>query len=176
MLFVLAAAALAPTPYVLIKCEKPVIAMGEKPVFKIVIGNKGRAPVLVVQPNDGSDWHWRTPHTGWAVKETNDKTAWPAKPSVAKDPRYGNMNPLTDKELVSLKPGQSVELDQSWLHQKPVFKKPGKYKVVFYYWHTNANPASGPELPTNASTAIKDRIMASEPYRLRSNELIITVK
>lgn len=175
MLALIAAAATMPISYLLMSCEKPVIQVGEKPAFNIWIVNKGREPMLVVQPNDGSDWHWRTPYTGWATKLVSDTSEWPAKPTKATLPRCGNMNSLTDKELVSLQPGGSVVLDQSWLSQRPEFSTPGKYKVVFYYWHVNSDPAKGLKSP-HSDPSVRGRVMASEAYRLRSNEVVITVK
>jgi hypothetical protein len=150
--------------------EAPVLKVGEDPLVKVYITNYGNETVTLVHPGDGSDYGWRTPTVGWSVREAGDST--PAtSPDVQKGSRCGNMNSLKRDEVFSLGPGETKVLD-SWLFL-PLFRKPGTYKVKFFYANRPLLQWRGIE-PSHDRIAMW-RVRNSTETNLSSNELLFTV-
>ncbi len=89
------------------------------PQFQLTLTNRGETSVTLVQPGDGSECGWRTPHLKWE---------WASNPKTrgATTGRCGNMNSLKEGEVFTLKPGESKVL-KDWVHAMP--PSPGVYKV-----------------------------------------------
>lgn len=165
-----------PTAKVDIQCDTQVVTIGQRlPNFRKSIKNLGRHEMLVVQPNDGCEWHMRTPHIGWAIKKVGDKSPWPSQvPKLANVMRCGNVDPLSDQQLTSLKPLGTVEILGGDSFLGKLLSKPGRYRLVFYYAHVT--DVKQFRLAAFGHRTIVDRVRASEPYQLLSNEVVITVK
>src|SRR5262249_20465372 len=136
--------------------------------------NRGKTPVILIRPGDGSDCGWRTPITGWSVIDTRKPSAkHPATPRLNTNLRCGNLDPFSPKELFTLLPGKRMQI-MPYFYNWPYYS-PGRYRVVFYYINDPTkqwNMALG-EAPVPPADRL---IKGSTACRLRSNELILTIK
>ncbi len=83
-----------------LQADTPVIRRGEIPRLTAHLVNRGAQPMKVVLPGDGSSCGWRTPVIRWA-------------PPMQVDGRCGNINALKAAEVITVGPGERVEL--RWL-------------------------------------------------------------
>src|SRR5262245_110834 len=86
-------------------CTNPVVTPAYDPGLPAHRVNKGKKPVTVVLPGDGSDVGWRTPVVRWGKEERGTIR------------RCGNINRLKPEEVIELLPGQRVKLD--WIGHPP---------------------------------------------------------
>src|SRR5262245_34421955 len=112
---------------------KKTIRIGESVYFVATITNRGSKPVTLVQPGDGSNCRLRTPVVGWSVLEADaNAQKHPATVPPFKGFRgCGNINSLRMNEVFTLPPGAGIRL-ADWIGH-PIFEKPGRFRVVFYY-------------------------------------------
>jgi hypothetical protein len=108
------------------------LTLGQQPQITATITNKGKAPVTLVLPGDGSESGWRTPLVGFSsIKIDKEKSKHPATVPLYRGGRCGNVNALKSNEVFSLAPGKSQDLS-GWIGS-PRFTELGTYSVVFYY-------------------------------------------
>ena len=87
------------------------LTLGQQPQITATITNKGKAPVTLVLPGDGSESGWRTPLVGFSsIKIDKGKPKHPATVPLYRGGRCGNVNALKSNEVFSLAPGKSQDL------------------------------------------------------------------
>jgi len=149
----------------------------EYPKIKISLNNFTKEEMKMVQPGDGSDVGWRTPIVRWSVldmdsKEENEHPKSLPGLNMKNYGRCGNMNGLSAKEIITLKPGYGIKLN-GWAGHPPIPRKKGKYSVKFYY----KNDPNMEWVTRGYSTNKGKKIIKDETheYLLISNELIIKI-
>ena len=141
--------------------------VGAAPSLKVVIINRGKSPVVLVQPGDGSTSSRRTPIISWHCTSpgpdgprdcTSNYMSW-----------CGNTNGIEQQEVFELLPGASKELG-AWV-QPPPIQSPGIYRLTLDY-------ENRPTLRSQAlgSEDTMARIRASTPCHLQSNEVTLEVE
>lgn len=155
-----------------ISSEKTSVKIGEELSLKVLVTNNDTETVVLVNPGDGSEQGWRTPIVQWSVIEAGEKTQHPVEPIPDTRPRCVNMNRLKSEEIFSLSPGETRELDWTYL---PPYRKNGTYKVAFLY-------ANSPSIEWRGESAINYhnpvalwQAKHSTETNLISNEIIFTV-
>jgi hypothetical protein len=141
-------------------------------LFHITISNRGSNSVTLVEPGDGSENAWRTPVIGWSVLPVNSPEKHPDTPAPWSGARCGNINPFRLSEVFSLEPGKEKQFEP-W-DDYSLFDKPGKYRVVLYYSNIPDMKTKGAPLGDHEKGAV-ERIKASTPCKLISNEVIVEV-
>jgi hypothetical protein len=141
------------------------------------ITNKGKQPVTLVRPGDGSGDGWRTPIVQMSMipvvdKSGNLKASRPVEATPEKRGRCGNINPLKADEVFKVAPGQTTKLT-NW-HQRLHDIRPGRYSVVFLYANRPAMPWRGLPLGKHDAGAMR-RVRNSTECSLVSNSIFITV-
>jgi hypothetical protein len=117
------------------------VYVNEWPRFEAVITNRGKRPVSLVQPVDGSILGWRSPITGWSVLRLEGMRAkhprFPLESGLIGCP---TLSPIEMDYRFVLKPGESRQLRMQWagLYGLPSQYRTtgtvaGKYSIVFYY-------------------------------------------
>jgi hypothetical protein len=150
------------------------LTLGQQPQITATITNKGKAPVTLVLPGDGSESGWRTPLVGFSsIKIDKEKPKHPATVPLYRGGRCGNVNALKSNEVFSLAPGKSQDLS-GWIGS-PRFTEPGTYSVVFYYSNDPELKWRGIPLGKHDPDAMK-RVEKSHKCLLISNELNLTVR
>jgi hypothetical protein len=139
--------------------------------IKATLSNQGKEAVTLVLPGDGSDCAWRTPVVGWSVL-TDPKAEHPEYPPLNKSPRCGNVNALNSKEVFTLDPKESKQLE-GW-YSRPELSEPGTYRIVFYYFNEPGRKWRGVPLGEHDENTMK-KVQERSPCALRSNELVIKV-
>lgn len=146
--------------------------LGDQFQTQVEIRNASSVPVILVQPGDGSDWHWRTPIVGWSVLPLDSDEEHPIIPPRCHVPRCGNTNCVKPDEVFALKPGESRTLGP-WI-MPPSFPGTGKYRVVFYYKNIPDKKWNGIPLGEHDAATIQ-QIRKSTPVSLISNEVVIEI-
>jgi hypothetical protein len=149
------------------KIEAPAeMRVGKYATFKIALTNRTQEVITLVRPGDGSNVGWRTPLTAsMIVPESAFKVA-PAWPEPRGYVRCGNINSLKADEVVTLRPGESLNYTDY-----VQFAEPGKQVVVFYYRNVPGHPWSG--LPLGAHDAVAmERVHGSTPVDVRQEAVI----
>jgi hypothetical protein len=138
----------------------------------VTITNRGPTLVTLVQPGDGSECGWRTPIVGWSILPAADaKATHPdGMPKREVFGRCGNRNPLSPKELFSLRPGETKAITAEWAG---LYVGEGKQRLVFYYQNDPAVKWKG---LSGGDPAVLARVKDTFPCLLKSNEITITVK
>src|SRR5262249_30475095 len=73
--------------------EETSLNVGQDPQITATITNRGKAPVTLVLPGDGSKWGWRTPLVGFSsIRIDKDKPKHPATVPLYRGGRCGNIN------------------------------------------------------------------------------------
>jgi len=134
------------------------------PQFQLTLTNRGETSVTLVQPGDGSECGWRTPHLKW-------EWAAEVKRPTATLARCGNMNSLKAGEVFTLNPGESKVL-KDWVHAMP--PGPGVYKVKVTFINDPQARFGGVELGSH-NVAEMAKVRASTPLSVESNTLDVTV-
>lgn len=156
-----------------ISADALTVKAGDAPAIRARLVNSADMPVLLVRPGDGSDAGWRTPVIGWSAIRADDPSARHSTgPPPTRGARDGNINPLTAKDLIALKPGQAEALG-SWTGGL-TFPAPGSYKVVLHYRNDPALVWKGIPLGSHDAAAM-ERVKRSAPCSLVSNELTFQV-
>ena len=156
-----------------ISSEQKEFRMGEYPKIRAVITNRSEQEVTLVQPGDGSDCSWRTPVIGWSALPADSEKEHPKAPAKRSVARCGNINPLTAKEIIRLKPGESATLSP-WLGYHNI-ASPGEYRLRFYYANRPGMKWQGLPLGKHDPDAMK-AVDGSTKCELVSNEIVVTVK
>ena len=149
--------------------ETPILGVGETTAIKFHITNNGNETVTLVNPGDGSEVGWRTPILRWWVIEDGNITEHPTE---FEGTRCGNIQALKWNEVFTVAPGETKVIDKSlWLSP---FRKPGTYRVKFFYDNRPSMQWGGIELGTHNPIAMW-RVRNSTECTLTSNEVIFTV-
>jgi len=157
-----------------ISAREASLIFGQQPHITATITNKGKAPVTLVLPGDGSECGWRTPLVGFSsIKIDQGIAKHPATVPQEYGSRCGNINHLTSDEVFTLVPGQSKDLSD-WIGV-PRLPEPGTYSMVFYYANDPERKWQGVPLGQHDPDAMK-RVQKSYPCLLISNELKLRVK
>jgi hypothetical protein len=157
-----------------ISTREPVVKIGDAPKLDAFVVNESTATVHVVRPGDGSSIGWRTPIVGWSVINAASKSAThPSAPPPPRGARDGNINALSTKDLLTLKPGARESLGP-WIGN-PSFPSTGSFRVVFYYRNDPDLPWKGIPLGAHDPEAMR-AVKSSAKCALVSNELLLTVK
>lgn len=114
-------------------CPKVTLALklkkaGDGLQVEAVLQNGDKAPIDLMAPGDGSSFGKRNPQLRFTL-EPNDIQAVGT---------CGFINALTDKDFITLKPGESRKLE--WVHP-PTPGKPGRYTLKVTYKN---DPAATP--------------------------------
>lgn len=141
-----------------LRTTTPKIRLGEQPSFTAKLTNSGNRSVTVVLPGDGSVCGWRTPVLTWS-------------PSVKNGGRCGNINRLREKEVVTLAPGKSVDLD--WL-DPPAPGLVGKHKMSLTYENKPDLRWMGTPLGVHDPKAM-EKVRSSTALKVTSNVVEIEV-
>ena len=137
------------------------------------IENTGNKNYHLVLPGDGSNSGWRTPIVGFSAIPVDSKEEHPKEIPLYKGGRCGNINPLKESEVFTLKPGEKKDLG-AWVEHLSV-SEPGDYRVVFYYQNDPKKDILGLPLGKHAK-GIEKKIRGSTSVYLMSNEVVIKVE
>ena len=152
-----------------LSAEATTVRVMEQPKVDIVIANRGRAPVVLVRPGDGSDRELRTPLVKWLVEPV------PGEGDPAGILRAvmncGNINALHPGEVFTLGPGESESFRT---HLWATFSKPGKYRVRYEYENRPTMEWGGIVLGAHDEGAMR-RVRESTACKLTSGEVFFTV-
>ena len=151
-----------------VKVKRAVVKRGEKAKDAIVIVelvNHEKYPVIVVKPGDGSDCGWRTPHITWSMNEKK----------LGGIGGCANINPLAAHEVVELKAGERLPLEE-WLRVPPLeHMKAGVYRLSIEYDHRpDMKWGVFPQKKQESKTMV--RIRNSKPIKAISNVVEIRVE
>ena len=173
ILLILAASAWSEDLALQVRPPSAPIRLGDYTQFSVLITNEGPAPVTLVSPGDGSNFHWRTPKVGWsAIPMTDAREEHPDDTPVYRGGRCGNINPIKLDEVFTLAPGESRELGE-WV-APPQFLEAGEHRLVFYY--ENVPGASVDGLPLgDHDRGVLSKMRKSHPCKLRSKEIRVVV-
>ena len=156
----------------LVDDEKITVIEGKAPQVNVEIVNQGKESVTLVQPGDGSSCGWRTPLISWSVLSAENMKSHPEKVVIHAVPRCGNVNPITESEVVTLQPGEKMTLN-GWIGQVHG-REPGLYRVVFYYQNDPTIIRKGLPLGKDSERALK-AIQESTPCLLKSQEVLLEI-
>ncbi len=176
----------------------PKVKVGQAVRWEVVIANRGKRAVTLVQPGDGSDCGWRTPVVEWLrngkvdgvlegagqadVKVEKGARVGPAaKPELLpaclsgrgrRGGRCGNINALKASEVLDLEPGKEAMLNP-WVggHYWPR----GKHQVALRYFNLPDLKWRGLPLGKHDDKAMA-RIRNSPRLTLTSNTVEIVVE
>lgn len=132
---------------------------GEKR-FSATLSNKGKKSVTLVEAGDGSEAGWRTRMLEWIATTPAGKPAQPVQLA-----RCGLTNPIDEREVFTLAPGQSKTMID-WLDQPRVVK--GHYDARLVYKN---DPHHGSTGKGGMSPAAAAKIAASTPCKVTSNTI-----
>jgi hypothetical protein len=143
----------------------------------VSVTNKGKQPVTLVRPGDGSGDGWRTPIVQLSMipvagKSGHLKAKHPVEATPEMRGRCGNINPLKADEVFEVAPGQTTKLT-NW-HQRLHLTAPGRYSVVFLYANRPTMAWQGLPLAKHDAGAMR-RVRNSTECSLVSNPIIVTV-
>ncbi len=142
------------------------VKIGERVRLRGLLTNRSRNSMLVVKPGDGSESGWREPYVYYSARRWTDGR-WQ---EVERQPigRCGLYNADWTKDVVTLKPGQSLELGD-WLPDlESSFKlTPGKYRFCLHYRYSQ-----GGNKESKAGFPVPTSLKGVSPYEVRSNDLI----
>lgn len=141
--------------------------------LEVTLVNRGKDPVTIVVPGDGSSCAWRTPRVGWSILPAASSALHPDETPLCTTPRCGNINALKSDEIRDLAPDASCELGE-WIGLGGLRLEPGEYRVRFYYENVPSLEWSGMPLGKHEDGAM-DRVQRSTPLRLRSDEFRVVV-
>ena len=130
--------------------------------------NHGPDAVTIVLPGDGSHRGARTPVVEWIVEHADGSPA-----EVRGTAHCGNINPLTDGEIVSLRSGGSAAFDR-YGFLPPKLPATGTFHVRLRYTNDPQREWTGIPLGAHAAGAMA-RVRASTPCTLVSNVVEITI-
>lgn len=145
-----------------IEIELKAAAPGPKLTAALI--NRGKAPVTLVLPGDGSESGWRTPVLTWRVDGAVPK---------AEFGRCGNVNALRPGEVFVLRPGERKELG-SWIGQ-PASLTPGKHRLTLEYANVPGLKWKGVPLGKHDAETMK-RVQTSTPVRTVSNAVTVEIR
>jgi hypothetical protein len=150
--------------------EATTIRVFEQPKVSIRITNRGREPVLLVRPGDGSERGLRTPLVRWLAEPVPGEGD-PGAILRAVLP-CNNINAVGPDAVFTLAPGGS----ETFHARVGVgFSKPGKYRVRYEYENQPAMEWGGIPLGGGHDEATLRRIRDSTACKLTSDEVIFTV-
>ena len=127
--------------------------------FAVTLTNKGKKPVTLVVPGDGSDAGMRTPILSW-IATTGGKSAEPRGVG-----RCGLTNAMEATEVFTLAPGASREMHE-WLGEPNV--NPGTYDVKLRF-------RNDPKVVRNASPDVTKLVAGTDACDVTSNTIKVTV-
>lgn len=137
-----------------------------------VVNGAARA-VHLIRPGEGSQAGLRAPVLAWSVRRDEDPTPHRYVRPERGDFRCGNIPPPGPGDLLALAPGASAEV---WLDPSGVvLREPGTYRVVLYLESRPGEDLEHWRMLAPAPADLWARLAASEPVRLRSNELVLRV-
>jgi hypothetical protein len=165
---------------------------GKRSAWEVVIVNRGRKPVTLVHPGDGSESGWRTPIIEWVIDgkverelggevvvlKKGEKDAKPElKPVCLTDrcmrlQRCGNIGALKASDVFDLLPGKEVKFTSD-LYPPTLWK--GTRKVAVRYFHIPTLKWRGLPLKKHDEKAM-ERIKKSAPVTLESNTVEVVVQ
>jgi hypothetical protein len=172
------------------------VKLGQPVRWEVVLVNRGKQAVTLVQPGDGSKCGWRTPIIEWVVDgkvpgaiemlvekvKKGEKDAPAAKPELLpacltgramRIARCGNINRLKASDVFDLAPGKEIKLSE-WIGT-PSFGD-GTHKVAVRYFNIPMLKWRGLPLGKHDEKAM-ERIKSSSPrVTLESNTVEITVQ
>ena len=141
------------------------VGTAKQPVkLALIITNRSKKTVTLVQPGDGSLVGWRTPVIQWHVNGQRSKLP---------PGRCGNVNPLRANEVFTLKPGEHKQLS-TWIGA-PWLKSPGKYQVSLRYTNDPKLKWRGLPLGKHDPDAMK-KVRTSTAVTLQSNVVQVQIK
>jgi hypothetical protein len=140
-------------------CTNPVVTPAIDPGFTAHLVNKGKKPVTVVLPGDGSEVGWRTPVVRWGKEERGTIR------------RCGNINRLKPDEVVELAPGERVKL--GWVGHPTLDS--GTNKVKLELEHIPTLKWRGLPLGKHDEATMK-KVQALPAFKLTSNVVEVQVR
>ena len=153
-----------------LSAESTTVRVMEQPKVSVRITNRGRTPVVLVRPGDGSDRGLRTPLFRWLVEPVaGEGDAGTILRAVM---NCSNINPVGPDAVFTLGPGESETFST---HVWALFSKPGKYRVRYEYENRPAMEWGGIPLGSGHDEATLRRIRESTACKLTSDEVIFTV-
>lgn len=94
--------------------------------IEFFLTNNTEESITVMRPGDGSEMGWRPPKINVTVYRSGHKK-WESFDRMRNVGRCGVMNPLTDYDFVTIKPGESMNITGwVWL---PIAKELGTYLI-----------------------------------------------
>lgn len=123
--------------------------VGEDVPVKATMRNSSDRTVAALKPGDGSESGWREPHVYYTAKKLRGKEWLDVPPRVIR--RCGVYNPAWQKDVVSLAPGETLNLG-SWLPGPEAYFNltPGRYRFQLHYVYGaggNARAGGAPSVP-----------------------------
>ena len=135
--------------------------------YRAALRNGGDEPLTLVLPGDGSSAGWRTPLLRWYQRDGDSVSEL-----AQRHPTCGNINALAADEVVTLAPGDEVELGD-WLGRPPV-GQPGRYVIAVEYANVPRLEWQGLPLGQHDPEAMQ-RVRASTPLVVRSNFVAVDI-
>lgn len=85
--------------------------------FRLEVTNKGKTAARLLQPQDGSAYHWVAPHMNW---QFDVKANAPKATEVPREttPRCGNTNPILKEQFFTLAPGETKTIPLDWIYSR----------------------------------------------------------
>jgi len=152
-----------------VSAEATSIHVMEHPKVSIVITNRGREPVVLVRPGDGSDRDLRTPLIKWVVEPVPGEGE---SDGILKAVMFcGNINALRPDEVFTLASGQSETFRTN---VSVAFSKAGKYRVRYEYENRPSMEWGGIVLGEHDEGTMR-RVRESTACTLTSKEIVFTV-
>jgi hypothetical protein len=153
-----------------LSAESATVQVMEQPKVSVRITNRGREPVVLVRPGDGSDRNLRTPLVTWHL----EPVAGEGDPEAILRAvmTCGNINPVGPDAIFALAPNDSETFNtRVWA----AFSKPGKYRVRYEYENRPAMEWGGIVLGGGHDEGTMRRVRESTACKLTSGEVIFTV-
>lgn len=148
------------------------IKVGERVRLRGQLSNRSGSQVLVVKPGDGSESGWREPYIYYSAQRWRDGR-WE---EVERQPigRCGLFNSDWTKDVVALKPGQSLELGD-WLPdlESSFQLDPGKYRFYLHYQYSqgaNKESKAGFPVPESLEGVPAYEVVSNKPVELTVTE------
>lgn len=166
--------------------EKPSLQAGDFPTFKVELRNVSKKPLQILDIGDGSESHWVNPHIGWSILQVGDRQTHPDDTPKALVARCGNMNSTAPEMFHTVAPGATSKF--SFWPMDFDARKPGKYRIVFYY---EVDPNDKPRVTTPPTPspegfivgdfgglpkALLPKYRALTPLKLKSNEVRFEIR